>query len=253
MVQLSSVPQQNTIRVLAADSTAMNTQLLVEALSRDGQFLMSGSPAKPAEILAWARRERPHVALISSRQGNDPSGGFDLCREIRSTSPETRVIMLLDSCERGPVTDAFRAGARGVFFRTESLKQLAKSISCVHAGQVWAGSSELHYLLDAIAEPAAIRFTAVGGEGLLAARELDVVRCVAEGLTNREIAHRLSLREHTVKNYLFRIFDKLGVSSRVEVVLYALGSGAAQESSTAAKKQPALVPRATSPITLARN
>ena len=55
----------------------------------------------------------------------------------------------------------------------------------------------------------------------LSKREQDVVRCVAEGLTNREIAHRLNLTEHTVKNYLFRIFDKLGVSSRVEVVLYA--------------------------------
>ena len=58
----------------------------------------------------------------------------------------------------------------------------------------------------------------------MSARELDVVRGVAEGLRNREIAQRLTLREHTVKNYLFRIFDKLGVSSRVEVVLYALGN-----------------------------
>jgi DNA-binding CsgD family transcriptional regulator len=59
----------------------------------------------------------------------------------------------------------------------------------------------------------------------LSKREQDVVRCVAEGLTNREIAGRLTLTEHTVKNYLFRIFDKLGVSSRVEVVLYAFNLG----------------------------
>jgi DNA-binding CsgD family transcriptional regulator len=66
---------------------------------------------------------------------------------------------------------------------------------------------------------------------LLSARETDVVRCVAEGLTNREIAQRLKLTEHTVKNYLFRIFDKLGVSSRVEVVLYAFRQGNAPQTS----------------------
>ena len=81
-------------------------------------------------------------------------------------------------------------------------------------------------------------FVNANGDALLSARELDVVRCVAEGLSNREIAQRLTLREHTVKNYLFRIFDKLGVSSRVEVVLYALGNqGAAGNFEAAPKKE----------------
>ncbi len=227
MAPLTSFPSQNTIRVLAADSTSMNTQMLVEALARDGQFTMAGSASKPAEILAQTRREHPHIALISARLG-DNGTGFELCRDICSGSPATRVIMLLDASERTTVIEAFRSGARGVFFRTESLKLLAKCILCVHVGQVWASSGELHYLLEAIAEPLPMRFCGVSGNALLSARELDVVRCVAEGLSNREIAHRLTLREHTVKNYLFRIFDKLGVSSRVEVVLYALSGGGAQ-------------------------
>ena len=132
--------------------------------------------------------------------------------------------MLLDASERTPIIEAFRCGARGVFCRTEPLKLLAKSIRCVHEGQIWASSSELQFLLEAIAEPVPMSFVSANGDALLSTRELDVVRCVAEGLSNREIAQRLTLREHTVKNYLFRIFDKLGVSSRVEVVLYALGS-----------------------------
>jgi two-component system nitrate/nitrite response regulator NarL len=225
MPLLTSVQQNNQIRVLAADSTSMNTQMLVEALAREGQFAMAGAPSKPAEILASTLREHPHVALISARQGENSTVGIELCREICAGSPGTRVIMLLDASERSTVIEAFRSGARGVFFRTESLKLLAKCVLCVHGGQVWAGSGELHYLLEAIAEPLAMRFRGVKGNALLSARELDVVRCVAEGLSNREIAQRLTLREHTVKNYLFRIFDKLGVSSRVEVVLYALGGG----------------------------
>ncbi len=264
MAPLTSFPQQNTIRVLAADSTSMNTQMLVEALARDGQFTMAGSPSKPAEILAWARRDHPHVALISARQGDNGTAGFELCRGICSSSPATRVIMLLDSSERTPVIEAFRSGARGVFFRTESLKLLAKCILCVHSGQVWASSGELHYLLEAVAEPVPMRFCGVSGNALLSARELDVVRCVAEGLSNREIAHRLTLREHTVKNYLFRIFDKLGVSSRVEVVLYALGGGSAprqpssitDNSMARPKKAPALAPvvgRSSTPMSIARH
>src|SRR6266849_3165730 len=225
MAPLTPFPQQNTIRVLAADSTSMNTQMLVEALARDGQFTMASYPPKPAEILSQTRREHPHIALISARQGDNGTAGFELCRDICSSSPATRVIMLLDSSERTTVIEAFRSGARGVFFRTESLKLLAKCIFCVHGGQVWASNGELHYLLEAIADPVPLRFSGGTGKALRSARELDVVHCVAEGLYNREIAHRLTLREHTVKNYLFRIFDKLGVSSRVEVVLYALAGG----------------------------
>src|ERR1700689_720874 len=235
MAQLTSFPQQDRIRVLAADNTSMNTQLLVETLGRDNQFNVASPASKEGEILAVLKRERSDVALISARQGTDSRGGFGLCREICLASPATRVIMLLDSSERTPVIQAFRSGARGIFSRTESLKLLAKCIVCVHQGQVWASSEELHYMLDAVVEPVPLRFHNVGGKALLSARELDVVRCVADGLTNPEIAHRPTLREHTVKNYLFRIFDKLGVSSRVEVVLYALSGSVLRQSGSASR------------------
>jgi two-component system nitrate/nitrite response regulator NarL len=247
MAQLTSFPQQDRIRVLAADNTAMNTQLLVETLGRDGQFNVASPASKETEILAVLKRERSQVALISARQGTDARGGFALSREVSTASPSTRIIMLLDSSERTPVVEAFRAGARGVFCRTESLKLLAKSIRCVHEGQIWANSTELQFLLEAMSEPVPMKFLSASGDALLSAREVDVVRCVAEGLSNREIAQRLTLREHTVKNYLFRIFDKLGVSSRVEVVLYALGNhGAAAKAddAAAAKKETAQAPNA---------
>src|SRR5258706_472495 len=95
-------------------------------------------------------------------------------------------------------------------------------------------SMNTQMLVEAVAEPVPMRFCGVTGKALLSARELDVVRCVSEGLSNREIAQRLTLREHTVKNYLFRIFDKLGVSSRVEVVLYALGGGVQRQPTSVA-------------------
>jgi DNA-binding NarL/FixJ family response regulator len=247
MAQLTTFPSPDLIRVFAADNTSMNTQLLVDALGRDGQFHLTTAASRESDIANAIKRERMQVALISARQGNDSRAGFSLCREIRSSSPATRVIMLLDSSERGPVVEAFRAGACGVFCRTESLKLLAKSIKCVHEGQIWASSGELRFLLEAMSKPVAVSFLDAGGDSLLSARELDVVRCVAEGLSNREIAQRLTLREHTVKNYLFRIFDKLGVSSRVEVVLYAL-NGHASNKQELAKNHSATRPSRTAVV-----
>jgi len=224
MANLTVLPRR--LRVLAADSTSMSTQLLADALARDPQFHMIEAPSGVAAIVPLLRREKAHVAVISAKLGENRQGSFELVREIRAQVPGTRVIVLLDSSDRCAVVEAFRAGAQGVFCRSEPFCLLAKCIQCVHSGQVWASSGELHFVLEALAQPAFANLQAHTGS-LLAARELDVVRCVAEGLSNRETAQRLKLTEHTVKNYLFRIFDKLGVSSRVELVLYALGNGAA--------------------------
>jgi len=200
----------------------MGTQLLVQALAREAQFQMIESPSTGAAILALVKREKPHVAVMSAKLDEKNMAGSELVREIRAQSPATRVILLLDVSERSAVTEAFRTGAQGVFCRTEPFRLLAKCIQCVHMGQVWASSNELKFILEALAQPTFSSFPGIG-DSLLSAREIDVVRCVAEGLTNRAIAQRLMLTEHTVKNYMFRIFDKLGVSSRVEVLLYALG------------------------------
>lgn len=223
----------------------MSTQLLVEALARDPQLHMIESPSSGPAILQLLKREKPHVAVVSAQLAESNGGAYELIREIRAQSPTTRVIVLLDASERMTVVEAFRAGALGVFCRTEPFRLLSKCIQCVHQGQVWASSGELRFVLEALAKPTLTNFQSNGGS-LLSARETDVVRCVAEGLTNREIAQRLKLTEHTVKNYLFRIFDKLGVSSRVEVVLFALGNGVPRNGIPANNRRPAPSPVVTS-------
>ena len=222
MAQHATISPQHSerIRVLAADSTRMSSQLLAQALAQDIQFHVTGIEPKPASILDAVADEKPHVVLMSSVL-EESTTGFDLIRQVCAARPGTRVVMLMDTSKRSAVVEAFRSGAHGVFSRTESPKALAKCICSVHQGQVWANSSELRFLLEALCESEPLNVVDARGEAMLSKREQDVVRCVAEGLSNREIASRLRLTEHTVKNYLFRIFDKLGVSSRVEVVLYA--------------------------------
>lgn len=232
MAHAITLPETSeVIRVLAADSNRMNSQLLASALERDKRFHVLDPVSDGRAIIAAVGKEQPAVVVISGELDDDPRKGFEVARELYTMRLETRVVMLLDASERTQVVEAFRAGARGVFCRSESLKSLAKCIHCVHSGQVWANSKELRFLLDALGEALPMRVIDARGATLLSRREQEVVRCVAEGLSNREIAQRLGLTEHTVKNYLFRIFDKLGVSKRVEVVLYAYSLGNAPVSS----------------------
>ena len=166
MSHLTTFPRQDRLRVLAVDSISMSTQLLVDALARDAQFQMIESPSNAAAILDLTKREKPHVAVISAKLGEDHAGGLDLLRELRTQSPSPRAIMLLDSSERAAVVAAFRAGAQGVFCRTEPFRLLAKCIQCVGAGQVWASGSELQFVLDALTQPAMAHFS---GNGRVAA------------------------------------------------------------------------------------
>ena len=99
---------------------------------------------------------------------------------------------------------------------------MRKSIQAVHKGQVWANSHQLHLILEALVSATPFRVKNVQKDVLLAKREDEVANLVAAGLSNREVAERLGLTEHTVSNYLFRIYEKLGISGRVELVLYML-------------------------------
>jgi len=251
MNQPSAIPNE-ALRVLAADSTAMSTQLLVDALGRSGKFAMIECPSDTRALLPLIRKENPAVAVISAQLEDAKTPISEVIRNIRAEAPDTRVILLLDFSEPTAIIAAFRAGAQGVFCRTEPFHLLAKCIQCVARGEVWASRSELQAVLEALAQPA-LPSSLTLGTGLLSARETDVVRCVAEGLTNREIAQRLKLTEHTVKNYLSRIFDKLGVSSRVEVLLYAVRNASQQRSTAApARRRSQTVSISARPTTQAR-
>jgi DNA-binding NarL/FixJ family response regulator len=164
------------------------------------------------------------VALVSESLQDGPLTGFQILRELCIRFPKTRVIMLLKSAQQELVVDAFRAGAKGVFCRAEPVEVLCKCISAVHQGQIWANSQQFQYVLDALSSAAPLRIVSPQGRTVLTNREKDVVKLVAEGLSNRAIAQELGLTEHTISNYLFRIYEKLGISSRVELVLYSFSN-----------------------------
>ena len=223
------------VRVAVADATRMNSQLIVGALKRcNYKFDVQALPSNSLDAFSELQNSQPDVAVVSARLEDGPLTGFQLLHQLRASELKTSTVMLLDSTERDLVVDAFRGGARGVFCRGFSFNTLPKCIRKVHEGQIWVSNLELEFLLELVISLKPLKIQPAGGMARLTPRERDVVRLVADGMRNQEIANKLNLSEHTVRNYMLRIFDKLGISSRVELVLYAFSG--AEEMAPAAPK-----------------
>lgn len=211
-----------SISLLIAEHSRMGCQLMEAALQTYPHISVAASIVDSAEILEVFDSARPDICVISSSLKDGPSGGFRVARELHDNFRHAKSIMLLDSSERQLVIEAFRSGACGVFSRDDSFELLARCVEKVHEGQIWANSQQLKFAMEALASTAPSAIVDAKGVHLLTKRELSVVTLVAEGRSNRDISQELRLSEHTVRNYLFRIYNKLGVSTRLELAVYAL-------------------------------
>ena len=226
----TQLAREDRIRVLVADNTRIHTQLLADALKRDHGLDVISSDSDSHGLIATALAHKAEVLVISSKLDDEPHRAFELLRELRASHPHIRAVLLMDSSKREFILHAFRAGARGIFSRHESVESLCKCVRSVHEGQIWASSLQMSFAVEALASSPTVRAVDANGLDLLSKREMEVVRSLAEGLTNREIAERLGLSQHTIKNYLFRVFDKLGVSSRVELLFMTLSQNSPAQS-----------------------
>ena len=216
-----------SIRVFVADDTRLHTQLLADALRRDGDLEVISTDAQ--ELVSRIDLPGADVLLVSSDLNGQPDSGFEILRQLHSSHPNLRAVLLLDTSRSESVLGAFRAGARGVLSRQDSIETLSKCIRRVHQGQIWANSEQMGLVVEALATSPNPSAALAQSIDQLSKREMEVVTCVAQGLTNREIAKQLTLSEHTVKNYLFRVYDKLGVSSRVELLFMTLSRASSPE------------------------
>ena len=210
------------VRVFVATAGGIGCQLMAEALGRSRCGLsVVGYACNLAGVRMSVKEDKVDVAIIDSHLKDGSTAGFDATRSIRAANPKVRVIMMLDASERSLTVDVFRAGASGIFSRDDSFDLLCKCIRAVHEGQVWANSKQLQSLIHALAQSQPGQATKELGPNGLTNREQAVVRLVAEGMTNRDISRQLNLSENTVRNYLFRIFNKVGSSNRMELARFA--------------------------------
>ena len=214
--------ESQTVRVLVADSGPIQSQLLVRALKGRHEFRVFAVALEAVALHEFMQSNQVDVVLIAGNQLPDLS----LLRWLRVSHPKVAPVLLVESDDRGLVVNAMRAGAKAIFlFNHAPFRLLCKCITSVSRGQIWINSQQTHYLLDALSELPTLRVVNANGRLLLTPREEQVVALVADGLSNREVAGELGLSEHTIKKYLLRIFDKLGISTRVELVLYAVSHG----------------------------
>jgi DNA-binding NarL/FixJ family response regulator len=218
-----SAGRAGAVRVFIADGSQLSCQLIAAAVRR-GRYRTKvvGYATDAAGIREGLEENEADVAVIGARLEEEALVGFDITREILALRSKPSVIIILDSNKPAMVVEAFRAGASGIFSRDQSSELLCKCIHAVHQGQVWANSKELHFVIDALGPSLPAKPISLRGPGLLTKREEGVVHLVAEGMTNRDISQQLKLSEHTVRNYLFRIFNKVGTSNRLELALYAI-------------------------------
>ena len=209
--------------LLISEASKMYCDLLTKAfLTVPGRFAVVACASNTAELVTFVQEYRPKVAIVSDTLEDGPLTGLRILSDVRRANPETRILVAMGSMDRELVTEAFRSGADGVFCRNSPFELLCKSVDALAQGQIWANATELRYVLEEFTRAPKQRKVDPSVENRMTKRETDVVKLAVEGLSNREIARELGLTEHTVKNYLFRVFDKLGVSNRVELVLSCL-------------------------------
>jgi two-component system nitrate/nitrite response regulator NarL len=225
-------PEGRKIRVLVADNSRIHTQLLSDALGKDLGLDVVGWDWNAASLIPTALAHNVDVLAISNTLHGRASQGLAVVRELRAANPTTKAVVLLDSQQKEAIIEAFRAGARGILSRESSVETFCKCVYTVHRGEIWADNREIALAIDVLASAPEVRPVDAGNLKLLSKRELEVVQYLAQGLTNREIADRLGLSQHTIKNYLFRVFDKLGVSSRVELLFMTLSQNSNADDAT---------------------
>ncbi|MFC4059239.1 response regulator [Planomonospora corallina] len=225
--------EQESVRVLVADDQRLIREGIASLLGIQPGITVVGTAADGREAVGRAVELGPDVVLMDVRMpGMD---GIRAVAELRRRAPSCRVVMLTTFDDEQYVVEALRAGATGYLLKDLPARELAAAVRLAHAGVVQFDPAAAARLAAALTRPAPAGAAdalpgppgpAAGGtEAALTARELEVLRLVARGATNREIAGRLYLSEGTVKNHISRILGRLGLRDRTQAAIYARDRG----------------------------
>ena len=220
---------QHSVRILVADDHPIFRDGLRKLLEAEGDFKVVGEASDGGEAIEMAQQLKPDVLLLDLAMPRVP--GLEAVRQLGSTVEAIKVILLTAAIEREQIVDALHHGVRGVVLKESATELLLKSIRCVMDGQYWVGRESVSDLVRIIRD-----LTAIPEQGKrersynLTPREIDIISAIVDGYTNKDIAEKFSIAEQTVKHHLGNIFDKLGVSNRLELALFAVNHNLVGES-----------------------
>ena len=219
--------RKGTVRIVLADDHPIVRDGLKKLLQLEEDFEDVGEAGDGREVLERVRELDPDVLLLDLRMPN--LDGLSALQALQQTNKRTRVIVLTASEDKNEFVQAMKMGCSGIVLKQTAPDLIVKSIRKVHSGEIW---------LDSNTTAAVMRQFSTGLEGSggqpgskgrerspLSAREREIVALVAQGYKNKEMAEKMFISEQTVKNHLHNIFDKLGVSDRLELALYAIHKG----------------------------
>jgi DNA-binding NarL/FixJ family response regulator len=210
------------VRILIADDHAIFRDGLRRLLEADPGLTVVGEAADGIEALKLAIKLKPDILLLDLAMPRQT--GLDTLHELAGSCPNLRTIVLTAAVEKPEIVTALQLGARGVVMKESATQLLLKSIRAVMKGEFWVGRDSVSDLVQFLREGARsprLKEPLRKDFGLTP-RELDVVAAIVAGYTNRDVAQKFSISEDTVKHHLTNIFDKLGVSNRLELALFAV-------------------------------
>ncbi|MGH9459436.1 MAG: response regulator [Thermoanaerobaculia bacterium] len=207
----------SSIRIVLADDHRIILDGLEQLLRRESDFEVLATCTNGEDALRAVREHRPDVIVLDVDMPR--LDGLSVLRHIHEEKLPTRVVLLTATLGDADVLEAMQLGAWGLVLKEAASVRLVQSVRQVQRGQRALDQALVSRALEKVVR------RGDGKDKLLSPRETDVVRMVAAGLRNKEIAHRLSISEGTVKSYLHAIYEKLDVHGRVELTLYAQENG----------------------------
>ena len=214
------------VRVLIADDHPIVREGLRRLLSLEEDVEVVGEAGDGESTVAMVEKLDPDVVLLDLRMpGMD---GFAALQRMQKLGKKTRVIVLTASEDKNEFVQAMKLGCSGIVLKQTAADLIIKSIRKVHAGEIWLDSHTTAAVMRQFASPSDVGVPSgmrARDRSPLSHREREIVALVAQGYKNKEMAEKMFISEQTVKNHLHNIFDKLGVSDRLELALYAIHKG----------------------------
>ncbi|HWB84588.1 MAG TPA: response regulator transcription factor [Bryobacteraceae bacterium] len=227
---ITGMPAKSRIRIVVADDHPIFRDGLCKLLALEEDFEVVAQAQDGRQVLDVLQQHEPDILLLDLKMpGLD---GLATLQRLQSGKSKTRVIVLTASDDKNEFVQAMKLGTSGIVLKQTATELLIKSIRKVHAGEIWLDSHTTaavirQFVASDESTPAPAATAPIGAarereRSPLSQREREIVALVAQGFKNKEMAEKMFISEQTVKNHLHNIFDKLGVSDRLELALYAI-------------------------------